>query len=511
MSDGEPLPVDRVHNLENLLDMYEYNELDVLVNEAIANAVDAFRDHSVKSCKIDISFDRKDSEFGYISFHNNAPPMTEKQFYGKHGYHEVSFSLREKGKGIGFAGVGAKIFLASKQGGEIITITGKGKNDFMASKMFRTEDDVRFMTTQNYSLKEILDDTKYTHNFGTLYRVRVTNYAYRYFKERLHGLIQFWWNYALQTKQMAVTIDGKPLSPWIPRGDKYKKTFTWKRQKIPAICFISKETIPEERQHIVYTVYGKRIYNQSLGFTIRLREDYSNRVFCIVDLSILADQLTANKENFKKSIYTNDCRHNVENNFWKFLEEMGLTTKDPTEPSQQMLKNELTNRLEELFRTKEFNELDPFLTPRKRKTPMLDTDGDIVVSEVPGDGLGEGKGGKGRGRQHGPGDGTAYVEDEDGNEAAKMKERRSRGLHIIYDDGLQSHEEESVVSIQAGGIVIDTNHPFWLRCKKNHVLRNFNEMRVVIEALIKYKNDEVEWDAKETLERYRNLIHKTWI
>ena len=36
--DGDLLPVDRVHNLENLAGMYEYNELDVLVNEAIANA-----------------------------------------------------------------------------------------------------------------------------------------------------------------------------------------------------------------------------------------------------------------------------------------------------------------------------------------------------------------------------------------------------------------------------------------------------------------------------------------
>ena len=53
--DGDLLPVDRVHNLENLAGMYEYNELDVLVNEAIANAVDAFRDHKIKSGKIDIN------------------------------------------------------------------------------------------------------------------------------------------------------------------------------------------------------------------------------------------------------------------------------------------------------------------------------------------------------------------------------------------------------------------------------------------------------------------------
>ena len=89
MSDGELLPVDRVHNLENLLDMYEYDELDVLVNEAIANAVDAFRDNSIKPGKIDITFLRKDSNYGYLSFHNNAPPMKLEQFEKK--YHTIIF------------------------------------------------------------------------------------------------------------------------------------------------------------------------------------------------------------------------------------------------------------------------------------------------------------------------------------------------------------------------------------------------------------------------------------
>ena len=138
--DGESLPVDRVHNLENLLDMYEYNELDVLVNEAIANAVDAFREHKVKNGRIDITMTKKNNEIGYLSFHNNAPPMTKSQFYGKDGYHKVSFSSKRKGDGIGFAGVGAKLFLISEQGGEIITVTGSGKKDFMASKMYKTTD-----------------------------------------------------------------------------------------------------------------------------------------------------------------------------------------------------------------------------------------------------------------------------------------------------------------------------------------------------------------------------------
>ena len=508
--DGAPLPVDRVHNLENLLGMYEYNELDVLVNEAVANAIDAFRDHSIKSGKIDITFTRKNSEVGYLSFHNNAPPMTEKQFYGEHGYHEVSFSSKRKGDGIGFAGVGAKLFLLSEQGGEIITVTGKGKNDFMASKMHRTHDDVKFKTTKKYPLKEILEIPNYSHKFGTTYSVRLTNYAFKYFKERLSKVIQYWWNYALLTKQIVVTINDKPVSAWTPRGDKFKSSFKFKKESFPAFCFIAKETIPAERLHIVYTVFGKRIYNQPINLA-KIKPDYANRVFCIVDLSKLADQLTSSKEKFKKSIYTNDCRHHVEKGFWDFLKKQGITTEDLTEPKKQMLKNELTKRLEDLFKTKEFSQLNPFLSIRKQKIPTLTKDGDTPVGEIPGEGISEGKGGKGEGSKPGTGKGASHVEDENANETAKMKEKRAKGLHIIYDDEIKNHTDEAIVSIEAGAVIIDTQHPFWLRCKNNHTLGNFNEMRIVIEALIVYKNDEVEWDAKETLEKYRDMIHKTWI
>ncbi len=176
-----------------------------------------------------------------------------------------------------------------------------------------------------------------------------------------------------------------------------------------------------------------------------------------------------------------------------------------------MLKNELTKRLEDLFKTKEFSQLNPFLSTRKQKIPTLTNEGDIPVSEIPGEGVPEGDGGKGDGNKPGTGKGKAHAEDEDGTETAKMKEKRAKGLHIIYDNEIKNHTDEAIVSIEAGAVIIDTQHPFWLRCKNNHTLSNFNEMRVVIESLIIYKNDEVEWDAKETIEKYRDLIHKTWI
>ena len=149
MGFGKPLPVDNLHNLQNFLDTYEWRHEDTLINEAMANAVDAFTENSIKNGKIDITFDKTEKNY-FINFHNNAPPMTEQQFVKK--YHTVSFSFKEKGKGIGFAGVGAKIFVVAPEGGEIITITGPGRKNFLASKMWKTDTDVMHETTKTSPL-----------------------------------------------------------------------------------------------------------------------------------------------------------------------------------------------------------------------------------------------------------------------------------------------------------------------------------------------------------------------
>ena len=507
LSRGKQLPVDILHNLENLLDMYEYPDNVVLVNEAIANAVDAFRDSAIKSGRIDITFSKKDNEVGYLSFHNNAPPMASKQFYGDYGYHKLSFSSKIKGHGIGFAGVGAKLLLVSKNGGEIITVTGKGKNEFIASKMYRTLTNVEFKTTEKDPLNEILEIPNYIHTFGTTYSVKLYLQEYTNFKKQLLKIIQSWWNYALLTKQIVVTIDGKLVSPWTPIGDKFKSNFKFKKENISAYCFITKENLDEELPYILYTVFGKRIRNNPIDVrTIKL--NYLGRVFCMVDLSKFAKYLTSNKENFKKNFYVNDCMHHMEKGFLNFLNKHGITN-DLTEPKNQMLKNELTKRLEDLFKTKEFSQLNPFLSTNKQKIPTLANNGDTLVSPIHED-VYEGRRNGDNLSKPGTGNGTC-VQDKDANKTAKMKERHTKGLHLIYEPGIKDHTNEAIVSIEAGAVIIDTHHPFWLKCQVNRPLRKFNEMRIVIEALIVYKNDELEWDAKETLEKYRDMIYKTWI
>ena len=56
--------------------------------------------------------------------------------------------------------------------------------------------------------------------------------------------------------------------------------------------------------------------------------------------------------------------------------------------------------------------------------------------------------------------------------------------------------------------MIDELHPVYLRYKNEpNKLKNYNLMRIVIESLIRHKNEEITWDAKETMYRFRNLLH----
>ena len=504
------LDVDRVHVLEDLLDMYHFKDEEVLVCEAFANAQDVFLEDNIKNPTIDVTLE-KTSSGGYINFHNNGTPMTKKQF---EKYHVIASSVKAKGGGIGFAGVGAKVFLASKVGGEIFTVTGDGKSNFMASRMLRTDDDVGMEEINDLS-KIFGNKTKPKH--GTTYRVRLNEHGYRYFKERLILIIQFWWNFALLKKQFTVIADGKKVEPYDPK-EKFRKQLTWKGKTLNCYCWVSRNEIPEQRRHIVYAVHGKRIFNETITQPIQLKEGVWNRVFCLVDVSHLAKHIRTDKESFQNNWETNQTRQAVQKFFIDFLKDQGLTTVDNTAKVQTTeIVNEFTQQLDRLLKTKDFKDLNPFLAPRKRMVPGPDDNGDITISDVPGDGLGDGEKpvNPGPGKEPGTGDGTGFVEDDDGDQVGKLKERKSKGIRIIPTDKFPKEKEEAWVDLSQGAIVINLLHPFYVTMQNSDrfgKFEKFNVNRVLIEALIKFKNDELkdEWDPTKTLNMYRDLLHKTW-
>ncbi len=535
------LPVDRVHTLENFRDMYHFRDEDVLLCEAFANAQDVFLEDKIKNPKIEITLEKTGPDTGYINFHNNGTPMTEKQFQK---YHEISGSAKVKGGGIGFAGVGAKVFLASKIGGEIFTITGKNNSDFLASRMLATKDNVQYEEITNIS--EIFGNVKYTHEYGTTYRVRVNNHGYKYFKEKLSNIVQFWWNYALLQKQFTVTVEGKEVKAYEP-GEKFRKSFTWKKNKIQCYCWIARNEIVAENRHIVYSVHGKRITNETISQPINLKEGYFTRVFCIVDVSHLAKYIRTDKESFEGNGETNQTKHAAQKFFVEFLTEQGLLVRGDSKTQTNEIVNEFTKELDRLLKTKDFKDLNPFLSSRKRMVPLPDENGDFPISEVEGEevsdgdggGVGEGTdaghgegeafvedgdgGGVGEGTDAGHGEGTdaghgegeAFVEDSEGDEPGKHAEKKSKGIRIILTEEFPDEKEEAWVDLKQGAICINVLHPFYITMRESDrfgKFEKFNIHRILIESLIKFKNDEIkdDWDPKKTLDMYRDLLHKTW-
>ncbi len=125
----------------------------------------------------------------------------------------------KKGQPIGFAGVGAKIFLGSPHGKEIITITGDGKNFFL-SRMYRNKSDVKYET----SLKNLkTDDGKlvpknYRQLKGTTYKVKLPVLILNHLQEYIVDIIQFWFNQGILTNKLSISVDGKKINAWEPVG-----------------------------------------------------------------------------------------------------------------------------------------------------------------------------------------------------------------------------------------------------------------------------------------------------
>ena len=165
---AKDLQIQLYETLRNLLNSYSRQPEEVLVLETVGNGIDA------KSKKIDIIL-TKDKEEYFIAFHNNGLPMSNKDF---ENYHTVSSSSKVKGEGIGFAGVGAKIYLGVEHETEIITITGKNEKSLFVSRMYRNGKKIEYETNLEEpfpeSLHKIINNDKVKHTYGTTYQVRLT-------------------------------------------------------------------------------------------------------------------------------------------------------------------------------------------------------------------------------------------------------------------------------------------------------------------------------------------------
>jgi hypothetical protein len=176
---AKDLPFKHYETLHNLLKMYSREPEEVLVIEAVANGMDA------KAKKIDIKLTKNNDEY-FIAFHNNGLPMSKEDF---ENYHTVSYSLKVKGEGIGWAGVGAKIFLGVEFETEIFTITGENEKSLLVSRMYRNGKNIKYETNLEepipISLHKTISNATVNHTYGTTYQVKLAAKGYTYLKQEI--------------------------------------------------------------------------------------------------------------------------------------------------------------------------------------------------------------------------------------------------------------------------------------------------------------------------------------
>lgn len=505
----QPMKIRLLSTLENLLGMYEYASTEVLVLEAVANGIDAGAD------AISIRLER-DTDGDYVEFHNNGRSMSRSDFAN---YHTVSYSTKQKGEGIGFAGVGAKIFMAAWEHAEIVTMSGEG-DQILVSRMWRErprdgEDEVVWESNlDGATMGDVVGVRIANHRPGTTYRVKIRYEDYTWLKRHLVERLQFWFNMALVSKRLSLTANGAAVSPWTPGGSQYRKMPKYQSHSIPCRVWIANDDIPDEWRHITYYVLGKRIKSDMVDWVAEIKPQYAKRVFCMADASALAGYLTTNKENFERNFYTNKMLSRAKRAFYETLKENGCL-RDPVREvdDSPVVRNELTRRLNVVLNLPELRQFNPFAKAIRLNQPVGSKEDETTGSALRHVSIPDSKD-TGSESIDGPKekrDDSPAAQMLDGRgESGEVRRRRTGGISIIPVDA-PDDDREGWLDPTNGAVVYNTGHAFYKRIKPNRALDEYNLARVVIASLIKAKNEEIPMDAVATLKHFEDILHRVWL
>ena len=293
--------VDTDHLMVDLARIYDSGP-EMVVSEVFGNAVD------VSATKLDVTLGT-DSVGKYVKFVNNGPPMKSGDFVN---YNTLARSSKQFGEGLGWAGIGAKLYLGIWQDSKIITTSSDG---------------ITTTATELYFKEKVLfwDYIQSSEKFqGTSYKAYLTKEDYAVLETQLEEIIQKLFNSAM-LNGMIVTVNGKITQPWKPKTIKtIHCVLPIGKIKLPYKVLITDSDIPSERCNIEYHVSGKCIViKKPKNLLSAVKTEYKKRFYVIVDAKCISDQLKTNKHNFKPGIFTTDVEPGIDRELYRILKEIG--------------------------------------------------------------------------------------------------------------------------------------------------------------------------------------------
>ena len=456
MSTEYDMQFDNLHALENFLDIYD-SPGEAVVTEAIANSLD------VDSGRIDIKFGLNRNGKRIISFQDDGPGMSEKQFAD---YHVGALANKVKGEGIGFAGIGAKVYLAKdSKDVQIFTETCCG-NNALSSVMYKVGRKIKWKYLQ------------VTHRQrGTLYKVLLSNEDYDYLAGSLEPIIIQFFNNAL-VDGLKITINGKVVKPWMPKIIK-KKTgvVTVKRRKLPYTFILTGEEVPSDRGCIDFHVKGKTIKVREPAFYLDLKPEYQNKFYVSVNSIEISDQLKTDKVSFKPGFVSGYVYREIDKVILKIVEDLGLLEK---QTPQKYETNRFTKALEDLFKA-EFAWLNPDASAMR------------TISEP------------GPNHQPKPSSSTGtHDPNRQRNDGNKPSQRKGFSVMYVFMPG----KPDGWLDLESNRPAVNLEHPLYRKYENHLVARNYHVAKTVITTLVKYGATKKSLSVDEAFELQTKLLTK---
>ena len=465
---GMELKVNLLHALEDFLDMYENQPSEVVLIESIANSID------VGANILNIYLNKWNKTYKLV---DNGGGMDNNTF---ENYHTIALSSKMKSKGIGFAGVGAKIYLASWDGAKVITET-LGNDGAFRSVMYRQGN------------KLLYEKEKPTiTSKGTSYMVTLSQKDFEDLKKEIENYIIYWYNWNL-IKGLKILVNGKEINPIKPKLKAEKnETIEIDKHKFPIHLWLTEESMPFDMRNILYLAYGKRVKTEIPEFFWDVKPDYKDRLICIVEADEISDLLTSNKEDFKKTPLRNKVFNQARSILYSWANENDLlqdSKKDDRKGS--ITENDITRELNKILDSPEYSWMNPWSEEFKGKTIINDPKGKKAIDEGEGSQKTKGtEGGNGSGggvKTAGPDDGNGPFEKKDGDKKGKEVIRKRKGLAIIAVE-LETDPREGWVDMENQAVVLNLAHPLAQKVDRTNDRRllRYNISRIMISAIIQY-------------------------
>ena len=457
MAKHHNIEIDVMHTLENFCDAYD-NEESIVVLEAIANALDA------KADRVEITLKDKS-----ITFRDNGPGMNRKQFKM---YHKISGSAKTKGRGIGFAGVGAKIYLAIWKNTVIHTET-YGSDGPLASDM----------QVIYRKLKWNECDTSMSLRIrGTSYSVKLREKDYKALQFKLHDIILDVFNPAM-LNGLIIIINGDKLEPWNPAhvfrtyGVVKSKNLTF-----PATLSVMQEDIPAKYRHIQYEVWGKNVTTKRPEWIADVSEPHKNRVYAIVDAKKCSKHLKINKNSFKSGqVPVADMYKGMERWVHETLRKEGYIEKQNGKVQRS---TSLTKFFQKLFKNPEYEWLNPNTTSGS------------------GSGIGTGTGNTKASQKE-----QSEKKNDEKHKKNKNEKKGGSGISItlVAKDDVSW---DGRLDPENNNFICNSKHPLYCKYERNEDARNQRVKSILFSELIKNGAKRHSMTTDEVFNTHRDLMTK---